>query len=533
MRAFWLGLAVSSCAIASQAIVNVGIQLDSSRAASAVIPVTGGTLTATAADGTVFTLTIPDRALVSGERITMTPVAAIERLPMSGGLVGAVQLEPAGLRLFQPATLVIQPSVPIPFGSEAPIAWHGGGSDLYLHPLVRDPKTITFKWMHFSGAGMSSGTSADRAAVQGNSPCDAESAGIQRVYAVLSPERERAQMDLPPDPNVVPQVVAIFKDYFTNTLVPAMDKAVQSKNEGQMQAAVQRALSWLGQMDIFAAGDPFVEAARQKVMDKWAEALKVRSDAAAERCVKEHRPEQMVTLRSIDRQAALLNLTNLNLRTEEKVAKCGHFELRFDSTITKTANIPMFGYSANMHVLSIVPVEGDPAHGSAALTYEFTLQMNLGSICSVTESHGNNDTFKVLAVEFNMNPKAEEDPCASKRRAAPHAIHTDAYPADAPFQIVSMQIDVGNPTEDGTLRCEPPKLPPYTIPLSQGLGFDHEFPNAFAEFHHDETPKYTIKDWSPGAGTLMGQKLYSNNSAHFDFKWTEATSLNLFHRPQQ
>ncbi|HEX9406232.1 MAG TPA: hypothetical protein VF975_02870, partial [Thermoanaerobaculia bacterium] len=85
----------------------------------------------------------------------------------------------------------------------------------------------------------------------------------------------------------------------------------------------------------------------------------------------------------------------------------------------------------------------------------------------------------------------------------------------------------------GTMRCvPPPPAMPYTLPLDQGLGLDHEFPNAFMEFHHEETPIYTIRNWSPGAGSLLAQKLYSNDSTHFDFHWTEGTMLNLFHKPQ-
>ena len=94
-----------------------------------------------------------------------------------------------------------------------------------------------------------------------------------------------------------------------------------------------------------------------------------------------------------------------------------------------------------------------------------------------------------------------------------------------------MQIDVGQSTEDGTLRCVVPGLPPYTIGLSAGLGINHEFPNAFKEFHHDETPEYSIKDWTRGAGSLVAQRLYHNESTHFNFHWTEGTSLNLFHKP--
>ena len=39
MRALWFGAALSACAISSHAIINVGVHLDSARAAVAFIPV--------------------------------------------------------------------------------------------------------------------------------------------------------------------------------------------------------------------------------------------------------------------------------------------------------------------------------------------------------------------------------------------------------------------------------------------------------------------------------------------------------------
>src|SRR5258706_11028181 len=45
--------------------------LDTARAASAIITTDGGAVTATAANGTVFTLTIPPGALLDQENITM------------------------------------------------------------------------------------------------------------------------------------------------------------------------------------------------------------------------------------------------------------------------------------------------------------------------------------------------------------------------------------------------------------------------------------------------------------------------------
>src|SRR5947209_3801477 len=75
--------------------INIGVVLDASRAATAVIGTAGGSLTATASDGTIFTLTIPSQALLSSETVTITPVAQAMNVPFSGGLVAGVELEPS------------------------------------------------------------------------------------------------------------------------------------------------------------------------------------------------------------------------------------------------------------------------------------------------------------------------------------------------------------------------------------------------------------------------------------------------------
>jgi hypothetical protein len=84
--------------------------LDQPRATYGSIGAEGGTLRATAADGTRFELAIPPNALDFTETITMTPASAVDNLPLSGGLAGAVSLEPAGLTFYEPATLTIAPA---------------------------------------------------------------------------------------------------------------------------------------------------------------------------------------------------------------------------------------------------------------------------------------------------------------------------------------------------------------------------------------------------------------------------------------
>ena len=85
---------------------SVAPRLDDANAATERIGREGGTVSATGADGATYTLAIPAGALISDEDITLTPVGAVDGLPFSGGLAGAVQLAPDGLRLFEPATLI-------------------------------------------------------------------------------------------------------------------------------------------------------------------------------------------------------------------------------------------------------------------------------------------------------------------------------------------------------------------------------------------------------------------------------------------
>jgi hypothetical protein len=88
--------------------LTVAITGDSSKAVRQSIPMTGGSIVATGADGTIYTLTIPEGALLSEREITLTPISSIDNLPLSGGLLGAVQISPE-IEFYNYAKLTIQP----------------------------------------------------------------------------------------------------------------------------------------------------------------------------------------------------------------------------------------------------------------------------------------------------------------------------------------------------------------------------------------------------------------------------------------
>ncbi len=166
--------------------------LDGAKAATAMIPVFGGSLTATGADGSVFTLTIPDKALAGPEKVTMTPLSAVNGMPFSGGLIAGVQLEPDGLQLFQMATLTIKPKKDVPIAKQVAVSYHGSGDNLYMLPL--DPTAgISMHILHFSGYSVASGITGEIEAQAKNPPDDPADQAAQQIAAAVNAELTTAR----------------------------------------------------------------------------------------------------------------------------------------------------------------------------------------------------------------------------------------------------------------------------------------------------------------------------------------------------
>jgi hypothetical protein len=88
--------------------------LDAARAVAKSVGPAGGEVRARGADGTKYVLLVPPGALAAEVAITMTPATAVGGLPLTGGLVGAVELEPGGLRFALPAELELIPPGGLP-----------------------------------------------------------------------------------------------------------------------------------------------------------------------------------------------------------------------------------------------------------------------------------------------------------------------------------------------------------------------------------------------------------------------------------
>lgn len=134
------------------------VTVDPSHATGAVVPITGGTVTATAADGTTYRLDVPPGALARPTAITLTPVTTMTGVPGQFQGIRAVRAEPEGLTFGVPATLTIHPPTASGSGGLLGFSTTSGGAGLDLNTAVRLPTgdLVLPNVSHFSvlGAGV-------------------------------------------------------------------------------------------------------------------------------------------------------------------------------------------------------------------------------------------------------------------------------------------------------------------------------------------------------------------------------------------
>jgi hypothetical protein len=90
------------------------------------------------ADGMRAALEVPPGALSERRLITLMPVTQLNGLPLQGGLVAAIDMQPAGLALAVPALLSIElPDDAAPL--TVPFGWAGAENRFGVVPGVPEP----------------------------------------------------------------------------------------------------------------------------------------------------------------------------------------------------------------------------------------------------------------------------------------------------------------------------------------------------------------------------------------------------------
>ena len=389
--------------------VNVSVTLDESQSAEALIPIEGGTLSAQAGDGTIFTLEIPGDALLTETIVRMTPVSSLTGLPFGSDPL-AVQLEPEGLFFNNFVTLSITPAQEIPIDQQILFGYLGAGQDVILAPPVVDSREIKIKLLHFSGYGVTKGLLSDIERVRQRIGGDAERRLQSQAAEALGRARQRQLLGIESSGSEI-DWGSLFAQFYEQVVKPRMAAAGESCAAGRL--ALETALGYERQLQLVGAGD-------ETGIATYGDLMRIVGTVCLKEeyqlCQEQHIIHRMIPVwLGIARQEQLLGVNSeggdsvlVNL-AKDLTKKCLTFELQFESTGVFNAPTGNGGWESKVKSkvkLNFFPEELK-IRGQAPLVNEaFEFKV---SGCSVTSNRGGGtfEAVSLVPVTDTHSPKDE------------------------------------------------------------------------------------------------------------------------------
>jgi hypothetical protein len=325
--------------------LTVAPVLNSNVTASAELDSFGGTLALTNASGYVFTLNVPPGALDWPETITMTDVASIGGLPLSGGLRAAVDLQPEGLTFNLPARLDIM--FPTPLNTNAVLGFSAlsGGQEFALDYLSISNRTVSLNLLHFTMGGAGEGTGSDAQAQSQNTPDDPMAAADQETEAA---RQECLLADCDPSSHSE-ELRKLYVQYADQTVLPKLKQAGQDPSDAVLDDAIYTWLEWLRKLQLLelAEGSTGEDQSGSELGKRMIRATGLASKAVSNGITKacqdclNHDIWRTARMLSLGRLAQLLGWDYDN-KVFECIRKCLVFELKIESEIVDRAPNGMF-----------------------------------------------------------------------------------------------------------------------------------------------------------------------------------------------
>lgn len=508
--------------------LSVTVSADAGRAESAVLDEAGGTLTVTAANGTVFTLSVPEGGLLAATEIRLTPLAAVDNLPLSGGLIGAVRIEPSGLRFADIVTLDIDPPAAVNRAAITAFGAEGNGGDFYLQPAFDGGGTAVLRVLHGGVHGVGDGTEADWEQQFTRIPASYESYVLQVLremltrgrsdklpdLAIMRPSAPITAADIDVPPGMEEMLRELGAGYATRVLIPLFQAGVSSCNN--FVKATQTALGWERMWQLLGHDEAPMTDAERATIDALSETGYVNCiEEAGSKCIDEHEIGYINVLLGFARQAALLGAEGPNsARALELALQCAHFEVRFESDI-------VFGEPSDVgfmpHVRATLPFLELPA-GVPLEVLSFELGPETFIDCVYTGSPSSAHDFMLFSMPMSFY-----------------------LPRDDAGMITG-----GTVLESVTMVMSPGGLTyPLHVTCDDGNGNVNEFDidvgaNYFAGYfilHEDEfLPEafgfaVSFDSSELAIGELMARRTYNRSIVSDGVPVSEATTLELWHRP--
>lgn len=470
---------------------EVQFSFDAGRATQAAIGPEGGVLSATAADGTQFALTIPPDALDFTEVITMTPASAATGLPLSGGLAGAVSLEPSGLTLSAPATLVITPATapagPLAIG----FAFDSSGSRFHLRPITERSNvaiasstveiTMEVLWIRPVGAG--SGTQED----------------ITRQLAQPAPLDPMDALDQALLNKSLHMVT--LREAYDIVVEPGLQHALIDLN--QTDTALRQFDQWMRWVEVYGLTPLFVDQishAKALLLDLLERAA-VRS---ADICYEQKRPEEGFALLRWARYARKHLPGPWSSMIEAKLAKCLTFRVQINTWITETNG--EWGWLHQLHSELVLRGSGRMlATGSGPLHYD--------AVTWIGEP--------IIGCTFSGSGAGSIVNAAS----AGYGLKLTPVSRTSPAVRVSFSYDPGVPIETKSIEC---------TDAPGGSGQRQHWRDYYEQMHDYERTAngFTSEATIVGAGSFEGW-IYHHTGMGTEAPLVEETQIEIKHTPER
>jgi hypothetical protein len=313
---------------------NVIPNMDPARMASARIPVSGGTLQTTGADGTVYTLTIPPNALTSDTTISMTPLTGVSGLDLSGGHLLGVQFAPEGLSFLHEVTFRIDPPEGARHSALGLVA-HGDGTEIHRYPLTPNPDLLELPMLHFTlGAVLVySSDNPNLGPVADILPSDPEDRLSTLLGDIWRNERERALQGLEPDPELGDKLQTILQAFYDEVIEPSFNAMRTDCSAAQTLAP--RAIRWERSVELMGLHNDF-GAQEGAVHEAVVAALENCFNTTKGECLDTSDPVQMNEAAAYTRQLALFGVEDPQYNFLNPDLHCS---LGWSGTVTSTAQL--------------------------------------------------------------------------------------------------------------------------------------------------------------------------------------------------
>ncbi len=480
--------------------INLTTTLEESGKAEAVIPVEGGMVTATGADGTSYTLEIPADALLVETLVSLTPVQSLDGLPFGAGSAFAVQLAPEGLAFNNYVTLTITPAQPIPLAEQIMFDFQADGEALGLALPAMDPGTIQIHLLHFSGAGVSKGLLADLEPVRQRLGGSVEA----RLQSAMAAAVQQARQNGEAMESLWATLSAYFNEYVERVVKPRLAAAGESCAAGRL--AIETILSVERQRQLLGLADEN-SSLMSELVDLMEPVGQVCLKEEYELCRDEHIVHRIATAwLSVLRQLQLFGIDSSALEAEgrEYVERCLSFDLELEST----AVAEQMGASFESRVTSEVPLRAKVDGYSVTIEGEGPANNETFAVsipgCSAVTSRGGG-TFAVIRLNFDVATSGAGDQLGAVRD-------------------LHLSYDPGTTSESYTLTCQGMSVPAARVLWSEMFIVAHESDIG--------SERLLAQDWEVLGGEEYARKEWELTAIVEGGTVTEIGSFKLYHRPQ-